>query len=30
MMARLVLVDSTRIVIKNVLELISISAPEKM
>ncbi|NLM73504.1 MAG: arginine--tRNA ligase [Clostridiaceae bacterium] len=30
MMARLILVDSTRIVIKNVLELISISAPEKM
>ncbi|MCX7773990.1 MAG: arginine--tRNA ligase [Clostridia bacterium] len=30
MMARLLLVDSTRIVIKNVLELIRISAPEKM
>ena len=30
MMARLMLVDCTRIVIKNVLELISISAPEKM
>lgn len=30
MNARIVLVDSTRIVIKNVLELLSISAPEKM
>lgn len=30
MMARLMLVDSTRIVIKNVLDLISIHAPEKM
>jgi arginyl-tRNA synthetase len=30
MMARLILVDSTRIVIKNVLELLSITAPEKM
>ncbi|NMA66425.1 MAG: arginine--tRNA ligase [Clostridiaceae bacterium] len=30
MMARLMLVDCTRIVIKNVLELISINAPEKM
>jgi len=30
MMARLMLVDSTRIVIKNVLDLISINAPEKM
>lgn len=30
MMARLALVDSTRIVIKNILELISIDAPEKM
>jgi arginyl-tRNA synthetase len=30
MMARLILVDSTRIVIKNILELISIQAPEKM
>ena len=28
--ARLILVDSTRIVIKNVLDLLSISAPEKM
>jgi arginyl-tRNA synthetase len=28
--ARVVLVDSTRIVIKNVLDLLSISAPEKM
>ncbi len=28
--ARIVLVDSTRIVIKNVLDLLSISAPEKM
>lgn len=30
MMARLMLVDSTRIVIRNVLDLISIHAPEKM
>jgi len=30
MNARIVLVDSTRIVIKNVLNLLSISAPEKM
>jgi arginyl-tRNA synthetase len=30
MRARLVLVDSTRIVIKNVLNLLSISAPERM
>jgi arginyl-tRNA synthetase len=30
MNARLILVDSTRIVIKNILELISIQAPEKM
>lgn len=30
MMARLILVDCTRIVIRNVLELISIQAPEKM
>lgn len=30
MMARLILVDSTRIVIKNVLDLLSIAAPEKM
>lgn len=30
MMARLTLVDCTRIVIKNVLDLISITAPEKM
>lgn len=30
MKARLVLVDSTRIVIKNVLSLLSISAPERM
>jgi arginyl-tRNA synthetase len=30
MMARLILVDSTRIVIRNILELISIQAPEKM
>ncbi len=30
MKARLVLVDCTRIVIKNVLELLSISAPERM
>lgn len=30
MMARLMLVDSTRIVIKNVLDLISIQAPERM
>lgn len=30
MMARLTLVDSTRIVIRNVLELIRIQAPEKM
>lgn len=30
MNARIVLVDSTRIVIKNVLDLLSISAPEKM
>jgi len=28
--ARIILVDSTRIVIKNVLDLLSISAPEKM
>ncbi len=30
MMARLILVDCTRIVIRNILELISIQAPEKM
>lgn len=30
MKARLILVDSTRIVIKNTLELLSISAPERM
>ena len=30
MKARLVLVDSTRIVIKNVLDMLSITAPEKM
>jgi len=30
MKARLLLVDSTRIVVKNVLDLLSISAPEKM
>lgn len=30
MMARLILVDCTRIVIRNVLDLISIQAPEKM
>ena len=30
MMARLMLVDSTRVVINNVLDLISIHAPEKM
>lgn len=30
MMARIILVDCTRIVIKNVLELIKIEAPEKM
>ena len=30
MKARMVLVDSTRIVIKNVLDLLSISAPERM
>ena len=30
MMARLMLADCTRIVIRNVLELLSISAPEKM
>jgi arginyl-tRNA synthetase len=30
MMARLILVDCTRIVIKNILELIKIDAPEKM
>jgi arginyl-tRNA synthetase len=30
MKARMVLVDSTRIVIRNVLHLLSISAPERM
>ena len=30
MKARLILVESTKIVIKNVLELLSINAPEKM
>jgi len=30
MMARLTLVDCTRIVIKNVLKLIKINTPEKM
>ncbi|HOJ12038.1 MAG TPA: arginine--tRNA ligase [Clostridiales bacterium] len=30
MMARLILVDSTKIVIKNILDLLSITAPEKM
>jgi len=30
MYARMILVDSTRLVIKNVLDVLSITAPEKM